>query len=318
MTGMTAAQPLNRVRVVSIEPVARDVRLYRLAPVEPARVMPAEAGAHLDVHLPGGLVRQYSLLLGLDEDHYLIAVKKEAAGRGGSKVMHDEVRVGQQLAVGVPRNHFPLADDSALSVLFAGGIGITPVWSMVLRLEALGRPYELHYACRSREDVIFAAEIARRAHAHLHVDDESGGFMDIAAACARAPDDAHLYCCGPAPMMAAFRAATGARSPQRVHREDFGAGTGPLPHRGFELRLARSNRTLDVLPGQRIVDALRGAGMQVAVSCEQGICGACETRVLDGRPDHGCQVLSPAEREAGDTMMVCCGGSRDALLVLDL
>jgi len=314
---VSTAQALQRVRVAAVEPVARDVKLYRLAPSDPPLLAPATAGAHVDVHLHGGQVRQYSLLLGLDDRHYVIAVKRDAAGRGGSHAMH-EVSAGQMLAIGTPRNHFPLAEDGRPSVLLAGGIGITPIWSMLLRLEALGQPYELHYACRSRADVLFAADIARRPDVHLHLDDEAGGLLDVASACSRAPEGVHLYCCGPAPMLAAFKTATSTRPPNLVHWEDFGGAAGPLRHGGFELRLARSQRTLQVAPGQRIVDVMRAAGLPVAVSCEQGICGACETTVLEGRPDHGCQVLSPAEREAGSTMMVCCGGSQDARLVLDL
>lgn len=315
---MSAAQALVRVRVGAIEPLARGVALFRLAPVEPAGLAPAAAGAHVDVHLPGGLVRQYSLILGMDAAHYLVAVKKDAAGRGGSRAMHEQVLVGQELVIGTPRNLFPLVEDGSPAVLIAGGIGLTPLWSMALRLESLGQPFELHHACRSRADLVFAAQLLSRTNVHLHFDDEAQGVMDVAAICAAAPAEAHLYCCGPAPMLAAFKAATAGRPRERVHWEDFAGAAAGVPHAGFELHLARSRQVLQVRPGQRMVDALREAGASFTVSCEQGICGACETTVLDGEPEHGCQVLSPDEREAGATMMICCGGSRSQKLVLDL
>lgn len=309
---------IQSVRVASIEAVARDVRLFRLAPLVPAQLTPAEAGAHIDVHLPHDRVRQYSLVVGIDSQHYVIAVKKDSAGRGGSLSMHGDVQVGQTLTIGAPRNLFPLVESSSISVLIAGGIGITPIWSMVLQRERLGLPFRLYYACRTQADVVFAEAIAQRSCAHLHLDEEEGRVLDVAAICADTPEDAHLYCCGPTPMLSAFKAATRARPSSCVHFEDFGSPPGPLSHPGFELHLARSGRSIVVEPGQRIVDAMRMAGESVTVSCEQGICGACESTVLEGEPEHGCKVLSADEREAGNTMMICCGGSRSAKLVLDL
>jgi vanillate O-demethylase ferredoxin subunit len=255
------------------------------------------AGAHVDVHLPGGLVRQYSPVIDGREPPggYVIAVKKAPDSRGGSRALHEDVPIGTELELSVPRNLFPLTEDAAYSVLVAGGIGITPVWSMLHRLQALGRPLEVHYACQTRAGMAFAAELAANPSVRLHIDAEAGTLLDIIAICARAPAVAHLYCCSPLPMLSTFKAATSHLPPHRVHVEYFASAHEAATEGAYEVELARSGMTLRVAEGQRIIDVVRAAGVNVLVSCEQGICGSCETRVISGVPDHRDEVL-PNER----------------------
>lgn len=320
------ANPLltQTMRLVDITPVARAVSLFAFEPLDRVPLPPATAGAHVDLHLPLGLIRQYSLVLDPDLPgwaegcRYMVAAKHDAASRGGSRWLHEQAAPGMLVPVGGPRNHFPLVENAAHTVLIAGGIGITPIWSMVRRLEQLGRPFELHYACQAREDVAFAAAVAARPAISLHVDAEAGRRLDVATICRQAPAEAHLYCCGPAPMLATFEAATATRPLDKVHAESFASRHEAATSGGFEIELATSGAVLPVPAGRRIIDVLREAGVDVQTSCEEGVCGSCETRVISGVPDHRCEVLSAGERLASKTMMVCCGGARSRRLVLDL
>ena len=314
-----ASEPVD-MRLVAIRYAAEQVHLYEFRPVSGAPVPRFTAGAHVDLHLPNGLVRQYSIANGEEERHrYLLGVKREAEGRGGSRFIHDELRVGAVLAVGGPRNNFPVVEAAAHSVFVAGGIGVTPIVSMIARLRALGRSWELHYAVRRRSEAAFFDELRPGGgRVQLHVDEEQGGVLDVARLVRAAADDAHLYCCGPAPMLDAFTAAAVSRPAQHVHLEHFSAVTPPAGGSGFIVELARSKLWVSIAPGQTILDGLRARGLEVQASCEQGICGSCETRVLAGEPDHRDMLLSPEEKAANEVMMICCSGSRSAVLVLDL
>lgn len=326
LTSPAPATDANRnglvpVRVHRKRLLARDTWLYELRPASD-RVLPAASpGSHIDVQLPDGTLRQYSLLAGLSADPQalVIAVRRDAAGRGGSVRLCDTLSEGDLLQVSPPRNNFALHDGPAPAVLIAGGIGITPLWSMLQALQARGTPWELHYACRSRKDAALADDLSLLGSVRLHFDDERGGPMDLAAIVAAAPADAHLYCCGPAGMLEGFEAAAASWPAHRRHLERFSAAQ-PVARAesGFVLRLARSGRELPVAEGQTILDVVRSAGLDVPFSCEQGICGACETRVLEGEVDHRDAILSPDEQAANNTMMICCSGSKGPLLVVDL
>ena len=219
------------VRLTAILYAARDTNLYEFRRPDGGILPPAEPGAHIDVHLPNGLMRQYSLVhAGAAPDSYVIGVKLDREGRGGSRCMHERVRVGEILTISPPRNNFPLAATPGPAVLFAGGIGITPIWCMVQHLEEKRRPWQLFYSCRSREDAAFLAPLAALGpRVTLHFDDENDGrFLDLAGIIATLPTDAELYGCGPQPMLAAFEAATAgplARTgPCRIfHAEDGGS-----------------------------------------------------------------------------------------------
>lgn len=309
---------LLTLRLEAIRYGADAINLFEFRRPEGGALPPFTAGAHIDLHLPGGLVRPYSLCNSQEDgDRYVVGVKRDPHGRGGSLAAHDELRVGSVIAVGPPRNDFAVREDAPHSVFIAGGIGITPIVSMIDRLRSLGRPWELHYSVRRRLEAAFLDRL-RGDSAQLHVDQECGGLLDIAAAVAAAPPGAHLYCCGPAPMLDAFESATRGLPPAQVHMERFAAATEAAAEGGYTVELARSRLSLVVSPGQTLLAALRAHGVAVQASCEQGICGTCETRVLKGTPDHRDTLLSPEERASNEAMMICCSGSKSELLVLDL
>jgi ferredoxin-NADP reductase len=308
------------VRLVEVSYAARDINLYSFARPDGATLPPVEPGAHVDLILPNGVMRQYSLVHpGRSADRYTIGVKRDAAGAGGSVFLHDRVPVGSLLKLSHPRNHFPLYEDAPHSVLIAGGIGITPIYAMAERLHRLGRGWEMHYSSRSRDDAAFQRELATLGNVGFHFDAESVGvFLDLAGIVAAAPEDAHFYCCGPLPMLAAFEAATAGVPAERVHVEYFTAKDAPASEGGFTVELVRSGSSYPIPAGKTILDVLRDAGLDVPASCEKGVCGTCETRVIAGTPDHRDAILTESEKRAGDTMMICCSGAKSDRLVLDL
>ncbi|HEY4069310.1 MAG TPA: PDR/VanB family oxidoreductase [Burkholderiaceae bacterium] len=314
----TDARPLP-LRLTAIRYAARGVNVYELQAIDGMPLPTFTPGAHVDLHLRPGIVRQYSLIGPTgDAGHYAVAVKRDPAGRGGSVHLHDVVRVGDMIDVGRPRNHFVLHENARHSVLLAGGIGVTPMVAMARRLRELGSAFTLHYSVRRRDEAAFL-DLLKGEELRLHVDVErEGRFMDVGSIVAEAPADAHLYCCGPAPMLDAFEAAAQGRPGGLVHLERFTAAAPSATAGGYRVRLERSGRVVPVRPGQTILEALRATGIDVQASCEQGICGTCETRVLRGRPDHRDSLLSDEERAANRAMMICCSGSLDDELVLDL
>ncbi|MFC5496891.1 PDR/VanB family oxidoreductase [Caenimonas terrae] len=310
---------LLAMRLSAIRYAAAGINLYEFTPLDGAALPAFGAGAHIDLHLPNGLVRQYSLCNPSHEHHrFVVGVKRDINSRGGSRCVHDELRAGSVLQVGGPRNNFELNEDALHTVLIAGGIGVTPIACMVQRLQVLGRSFELHYGVRQREEAAFLDVLAGTG-CHLHVDAEHGGVpLDIAAVLAAAPADAHLYCCGPGPMLDAFEAAAAGRPPALVHVERFSPVQPAAVAGGFTVKLARTGGSVYVAPGHSILDTLRAGGIDVPASCEQGICGTCETRVLAGTPDHRDSLLSDEEKAANNVMMVCCSGSKEDILILDL
>jgi tetrachlorobenzoquinone reductase len=311
---------LIEVRLTSVRYAARDTNLYEFQERHGSELPAALPGAHVDVHLPNGIIRQYSLTNPQPAPRaYVIAVKRDSASSGGSKYIFDHLKVGALIKIGRPRNNFPLVESATTSVLIAGGIGITPIWAMVQRLQTLCRPWELHYACRSREDAAFLSHLDALPGVRLHFDEENAGkFLDVSAVIAAAPRDAHFYCCGPIPMLKAFEGATKNLLPERVHVEYFAPKEAPNLDGGFIVELRRSRREFVIPPGRSILDVLRSAGLLVPHSCEQGICGTCETVVISGIPDHRDSVLTEREHASNRTMMICCSGSKSERLVLDL
>ena len=321
--------PTLNLRIRAITWEADGILGFELVPTTRNTLLPAfDAGAHIDLHLGNGLTRSYSLLNAPGErQRWCIAVNRDAASRGGSRFVHESMRPGQIVTVGLPRNNFPLAEDAAHSVFIAGGIGITPILGMIRRLTAIGRPWRLHYAARTRESAAFVpvltalADEAGGADAALDIryDREPGARpLDLGAIVAGMPEHAHVYCCGPLGMLAAFETATAALPRERVHVEYFAAKDAPATAGGFEVKLARDGRSVTVAPGQSILDALIAIGVEPPNSCREGVCGTCETRVLCGTPDHRDLVLSEAEKAAGDRMMICCSGAKTPSLELDL
>lgn len=308
------------VRLNTIHFAARNTSIYEFGRPDGSPLPPAEAGAHLDLLLPNGLTRQYSLIVpDPSPTSYRLGVKRDPASRGGSKYVFDELRVGHLVKISSPRNNFSLVEDADHVVLIAGGIGITPIHAMVHRLNQLGRQYELHYSCRSRLDMAFFDEFKSLSQVNFHFDSEADGkFLDLDAIVALAPANAHLYCCGPTAMLTAFEGATRDRLPEQVHVEYFTAKTAANLEGGFIVELARSGKEFVIPPGKGILEVLRNAGFDLPYSCEQGVCGTCETAVISGIPDHRDSILSNSERAANKTMMICCGGSMSERLVLDI
>ena len=289
------------------------------------RPLPAfSAGAHIDLHLPGGLVRPYSLCSDpRDTAAYRLGVLKDPASRGGSVAVHQALAEGARLRIGAPRNHFPLISDAPYSVLVGGGIGITPMLAMAWTLHAAGAAFELHYCARSRAQAAFLDELAAAPWAdrvQLHFDDEDT-VLAPAELLRAAPAGRHLYVCGPAGFMdwvMAEAAAAGLDAAQ-IHREYFSAPTTDASENtGFELEARRSGKVVHVAPEMGLLDALKRIGIEVPVSCEQGVCGTCACTVLEGEPEHRDAYLTEEERAANDQILVCCSRSRSARLVLDL
>jgi ferredoxin-NADP reductase len=303
-----------------IRMAARDTNLYTFQRPDRGPLPPAEPGAHIGLILPNGIERQYSLVhAASDLSEYTVGVKRDANSRGGSVFMHDQLRVGSKIPIVPPRNNFPLKEDAELVVLLAGGIGITPIYCMSKRLMEKGRPWELYYSCRARLDAAFLDELSQYPQAHFHFDDEEEGrFLNVAAIVETLPKTAHLYCCGPAPMLAAFEAATAHWPPEQIHVEYFTPKFAAAQEGGYVVELARSKRELTVPAGKSILQVVREAGIQVPHSCEEGVCGACETRVISGIPDHRDTILTEQERKESATMMICCSGSKSPRLVLDI
>ncbi len=236
-SGEPTAAPgaLIEVRLTAIHYAARDTNLFEFRRLDGAPLPPYEPGAHVDVHLPSGHSRSYSLIVARPEpDTYTFGIKRDPASRGGSRFMHDELRVGRTIKISAPRNNFPLKEDASHSVLIAGGIGITPIRCMVQRLLERERSFALHYACRSRADAAFLHELQDVAGASFHFDDENEGrFLDVAGIVASAPKEAHLYCCGPTPMLNAFEAATRDWPRAQIHVEYFTPKEEPVQGQGW-------------------------------------------------------------------------------------
>ncbi len=313
-----------RVRQLRLE--AEQVMSFELVDPQGAALPPFTAGAHIDLHLPESRVRSYSLLNDPAETHrYVVAVQRDAAGKGGSAWLHDVPRPGAELSVRPPVNDFPLAEDATRSFLLAGGIGITPMLAMVHRLNALGSPWHLVYAARSRRHAAFVPELQALARAgqgqgqfELWLDDERGRPCDLSGSLASVDAQADVYCCGPRGMIDAFLDATRDRPAQRVHYERFGAAAPVATQGGYAVVLARSGQRLRVPAGKTLLDALTDSGVDVQYACSAGVCGTCRTGVLEGVPDHRDDYLTDAEKARNDCMMVCCSGARSAELVLDL
>ncbi len=282
------------------------------------------AGAHIDLYLPNGIVRSYSLANAQSErDRYVVGVQKDRSSRGGSRCLHEDVHVGDIIKVVGPRNNFPLDEGAENTLLIAGGIGVTPILCMARRLAEQGKRWQMYYSARTRAEAAFLTELAELAALpggtlHLNFDQEPGGRMLDLAAIVAAAAGSHVYCCGPLPMLAAFELACEKIPASHVHLEYFTAKEAPVTSGGFTVVLAKSGKELFVAEGKTILDAVLDAGIDMSYSCMEGVCGSCEVAVLEGTPDHRDLVLTKSEQEASKTMMICCSGSKSQRLVLDI
>jgi ferredoxin-NADP reductase len=284
--------------------------------------LPAWApGAHIDLMLGPGLIRQFSLCGDPgDRDSWRIAVLREPAGRGGSAYVHDAVGAGSRVRVRGPRNHFPLKT-AARYLFIAGGIGITPILPMLAAVHGAGRPWTLTYGGRTAASMAFRADLLTRYPGRVRIrpQDETG-LLDLAALLGRPQPGTLVYCCGPASLLDAVAGGCAGWPEGTLHAERFTplATARQQPGAAFEVELAQAGLTLTVPPGRSILDVIESAGVPVLSSCTEGTCGTCETAVLAGVPEHRDSVLSPAEQAAADTMMICVSRSRTPRLVLDI
>jgi len=323
---MRNTESLLKVREAHKAPEAEGICGFELLAVDSGALPQFEAGAHIDVHLPGDVVRQYSLCNPPGEAHrYQIGVLRDAAGRGGSIAMHDQVNEGSTLQISQPRNHFPLHENATRSLLFAGGIGVTPILAMAEQLGSRGAQFEMHYCTRS---LVRTAYVERLRHSkfadsvYFHHDDGPPAQRLNLVEQLRGPlSGTHLYVCGPKGFMNAVLATardTG-WSESNVHFEYFSGSEVHSSHdRHFEVVLKRSGRVIRVEAAQAVTHALAEQGIEIPVSCEQGVCGTCLTRVLEGEIDHRDLYLMPEEQARNDLFLPCCSRAKSDRLVLDL
>lgn len=305
---------------------AQGICSFDLVAADGGALPPFSAGAHIDVILRDGSIRQYSLCNAPHETgRYQICVQREPNSRGGSRTLHDEVKVGHRIEASPPKPRFPLVPDARRSLLIAGGIGITPLISMAEQLAREQAPFELHYCTRSRGRTAFVERIRSSAYAarvHFHFSDGAPEQLaDFTRLLADPVRGTHLYVCGPPGFLnLVCEIAREAGWPaDHVHREYFAAqqDSGHTDS-AFDIKLASSGKLLHVAPGRSALQVLTAAGIEVARSCEKGVCGTCVTRVLEGVPEHRDLYLNDQERSRNDQFTPCCSRARGALLVLDL
>jgi vanillate monooxygenase ferredoxin subunit len=326
MLNDSSATPLLNVRVARKAVEAQDVCSFELVSADAKELPSFDAGAHIDVYVPGGGVRQYSLCNAPGETHrYVIAVLRDANSRGGSAGMHDRVAEGDTLRISVPKNHFALAASNGRSILLAGGIGVTPLLAMAERLATCGADFTMHYCTRSQPRTAFVERIAASpfsARVRFHHDDgEASQKIDLQTCLAPSDASTHLYVCGPAGFLD-FVLDTARKlgwADHQIHFEYFGASPrridGDSP---FDVMVRSTGQMIHVGETQTVVAALAEHGIDVPVSCEQGVCGTCLTRVVEGEPEHRDLYLSDKERAANDQFLPCCSRSKSRCLVLDL
>ena len=309
------------MRVDHRRSVADNVLALTIVPVANPALPRWAPGAHIDLMLPCGLTRQYSLCGDpADRERWTVAVLREPSGRGGSRFVHDRLVVDATVSVRGPRNRFPLVNAESY-VLIAGGVGITPILPMARELAAAGADWHLHYGGNRRSSMAFRAELEHvdAQRVRIYPEDEVG-LIDLEPLLSSSAAATAVYCCGPAPLIDAVAAHCSNR-PDALHVESFvprDPGESADDVRSFEVKLARSGVTVSVPPHASILDAVEAAGIPVRSSCREGICGTCETTVLAGEVDHRDSLLTPAEREANATMFICVSRARTRSLTIGL
>lgn len=313
------------VKVLRKKQEAEGIASFELARPDGSALPGFSAGSHIDVQVPGGLTRQYSLCNDAAEQHrYRIAVLRDEASRGGSAGMHDAVKEGDTLLVSEPRNHFPLVH-AERTLLLAGGIGVTPLLCMAQRLAQVGAEFSMHYCTRSPARTAFRDEIAQAGWAQRvqfhHDDGDAAQKLQLEQVLAQPQAGTHIYVCGPTGFIdwvvkTAERLGWGK---DQVHLEYFGAAAQDTTgDRAFQVKIASSGATYDVPADQTVVQALQQHGIEILTSCEQGVCGTCITRVLQGECDHRDLYFTDEEKAKNDQFTPCCSRAKSEVLVLDL
>jgi vanillate O-demethylase ferredoxin subunit len=321
-------QPSDKLELVIARRTleAEDIISLELKRPDGGPLPPFDAGAHVDVYLDDGQVRQYSLCgdPGIS-NRYRLGILREAKSRGGSLSIHRTFLEARTIRVGLPRNNFPLANPATNAILFAGGIGVTPLLAMAYRLHRLGATFTFHYCTRSAARTAFRAELEQaefRDRIHFHFDDQQpGDVFDVRRVLSDARADTDIYVCGPEGFMAhVLEVASALRWPAaRVHTEYFSRAVDPAADDvPFTVVASRSGITVEIGPGQTIAQQLLSHNVPVELACEQGICGTCLTDVLAGVPDHRDIYQTDEEKATNRQMTVCCSRARTRLLVLDI
>lgn len=316
------------VRVRQIRYEGKGINSYELTSPTGKQLPPFDAGAHIDIHLKGGLIRQYSLCnSSAERDRYVIAVLKDENGRGGSRAVHEGLGAGDVVTVSKPRNHFALVRDAKKVILIAGGIGVTPLKAMAHELDERGIDFEMHYCARSPEAAAFGPELdgmRRAGKLHYHFDNgEASNQLDIRKLLAQPTTGTHVYYCGPGGFMAACADAASHWPAGTVHFEHFKAPEQPKrvsgtaeKSAGCEVTIASTGQVIPLKPEQSLADALAEAGVAVATSCCAGLCATCKVRYLEGEVEHNDFILSDEERQ--QYLTTCVSRPASKTLVLDL
>jgi phthalate 4,5-dioxygenase reductase subunit len=309
------------LRVTRNEKIADGIHLMEFRDAAGKPLPEFSAGAHIAIRVPNGALRKYSLCNDpAERDRYLVAVKREANGRGGSSNLIDNVKTGDQLMVTAPVNDFGLPPRAQDFLFIAGGIGITPIMAMIRQVQAEGKRFRLFYCTRSPETTAFIDELSAPAFKDMvtihHDHGDPACSLDLRPVLQERKNREHLYCCGPRPLMEAVRNMTGHWSQASVHFEAFSeAETHKPTDKPFKVRLARSGEVIEVATDQTILEALRAHGLDVPSSCETGTCGTCRTKLLAGEADHRDLVLAAHER--ADNIMICVSRARSDEITID-
>lgn len=314
------------VRVMRRELLTEDIARFELVGRGGEQLPHFSAGSHIDVHLPNGMVRQYSLCNSPTETHrYVLGVLRDMSSRGGSVAFHDQVREGDDLAVSLPRNHFPLIAAARKSLLLAGGIGITPILAMAESLATNGDDFELHYCGRSATRMAFREQLRTAQYSasvsYYYDDGLPEQRMNLSKVLMLPSPDIHIYVCGPHGFIEAVKSSAQAHGwlSENVHYEYFGVtAVARTADKAFSLQLKSNGKTVLVAPGQTAIAALAAVGVSVPTSCEQGVCGTCLTKVLDGEPDHRDHYLTPAEHRENRKFLPCVSRAKSEVLKIDL
>ncbi|KWF30773.1 PDR/VanB family oxidoreductase [Burkholderia pseudomultivorans] len=320
------------VRVTAVKYEAEGIVGVELRAADASPLPPFEPGAHIDVCLPDGKTRQYSLCNdAADTSRYCLGVGRAVMSRGASAYIHDKLRVGDILTIGEPRTLFRLSPDASRHRFIAGGIGVTPILAMIRSCVRHDLPWELHYCVRSRAHAAYLDELSSfGGTVHLHADDEetAPSPRDVGAMMCNLDAREHIYCCGPAGLMDAA-SASGKRcgiSPERIHFERFAAspggaqrcGTSANENRSFAVVLARQGLRYTVQPDESILQCLERHGVRATFSCREGLCRSCEVALLSGEADHRDYVLTDDQQRANASLMICVSRARSSELVIDL
>ncbi|MCJ8163019.1 PDR/VanB family oxidoreductase [Acinetobacter zhairhuonensis] len=312
------------VMINKIHQLTPSIRAFELVSTSGSALPRFEAGSHIDVHLKNGLIRQYSLSnCSSEQNRYVIGVLQDENSRGGSRCMHNDYHEGDVLSIGQPRNLFALHPNTKTAVLFAGGIGITPILSMAYRLKAQNIPFELHYFVRTHEMIAFYGNLTTHFpdQVHFHIQDQDETQCNMQQVLQQPTSDKHLYVCGPTGFMQFVMqsAETAGWQTEQLHQEHFVAQQSKHENdEAFTVEIAGTGRRIEIHPEQTVTQALLEHGFDVPVSCEQGICGTCITRVVSGTPDHRDMFMTDEERALNNQFTPCCSRSKSKNLVIEL